>query len=143
MRWATLLMLPALVSVAAACGGAPAIEIRSPVVAMPAGPVTAAYFEVVNNGDTADRIVGVRSEIGRAEIHRSFYDGELMHMEPVSELPVAGGGVAVFQPGGLHVMLSDLGDLDIGQTVTVTLVFEVAGPIDFEALVTTYAEIAP
>lgn len=141
MRWKAV--LPAILGLVAACGATPGIEIRAAVIAMPAGPATAVYFEVVNNGDAADRIIGVQSEVGRAEIHRSFLDGGLMHMEPVSEVSVAGGEVIVFEPGGLHVMLLDVDELEIGQTATVTVVFEVAGAIDVEALVTSYAEIAP
>ena len=126
-----------------ACTSSPAIEVRDAVIAVPAGPATAMYFEITNTGEAPDRLVGVQSEIGIAEVHRSFFEGELMHMEPVPEVIIGGGEVAVFAPGGLHIMLFGVAELEAGHTAAVTLEFETAGRIEVEGLVVPYAEIAP
>ncbi len=126
-----------------ACASSATIEVRDAVIAVPAGPATAMYFEITNTGEGPDRLVGVQSEIGIAEVHRSYFDGELMHMEPVPEVIIGGGEVVVFAPGGLHIMLLEVAALEAGQTATVTLEFEVVGKIEVKGRVVPYAEIAP
>ena len=127
----------------AACTTSAAIEVRDAVIAVPAGPATAMYFEITNTGDAPDRLVGVESEIGIAELHRSYFEGELMHMERVREVIVGGGEVVVFAPGGLHIMLFEVAELEAGHTAAVTLEFETAGKIEVEGRVVPYAEVAP
>ena len=126
-----------------ACTSSTAIEVRDAVIAVPAGSATAMYFEITNTGEAPDRLVGVQSEIAIAEVHRSFFEGELMHMEPVPEVIIGGGEVLVFAPGGLHIMLFEVAELEAGHTAAVTLEFETAGKIEVEGLVVPYAEIAP
>ena len=58
-----------------ACTSSAAIEVSDAVIAVPAGPATVMYFEITNTGEASDRLVGVQSEIGIAEVHRSFFDG--------------------------------------------------------------------
>ena len=138
-RRCALLTLLAL----AACGPASGMSVRGAVVAEPAGPVTAAYFELENTSETGDRLIGVSTDIAEAEIHRSFSQAGTMHMEPMTFVDVGGGEVVVFQPGGLHIMLFDVADLKAGDTVNIILEFEEAGLVDIEAPVRPYSELLP
>jgi copper(I)-binding protein len=141
MRRTAILCCVALLPTA--CTSSAAIEVRDAVIAVPAGPATAMYFEITNTGEAPDRLVGVQSEVGIAEVHRSFFEGGLMHMEPVPEVIIGGGEVILFAPGGLHIMLIEVAELEAGHTATVTLEFETAGNIEVEGRVVPYAEIVP
>ena len=66
-----------------------------------------------------------------------------MSMEPTPEVLVGGGEVITFAPGGLHVMLFEVGVLEPGRMVTITLEFDSAGDLEFEARVVPYSEIEP
>ena len=129
--------------VVVACSASTGLQVEQAVVAVPAGPATAAYFVLTNNGIDSDRLVGVRSEVGTAEVHRSFADGDRMSMVPTPEVLVGGGEVIIFAPGGLHVMLFEVGALEPGRMVTITLEFDSAGDLEFEARVVPYSEIEP
>lgn len=106
------------------------------------GMSSAAYFLIRNQGGTEDALVGVSTDIGRAEIHESVPVEEnhnshssdshgsqgAMKMRPVSRVPVPAGGSVEFRPGGLHIMLMDVKkDLPVGSEFDLTLSFEKGG----------------
>lgn len=126
-----------------ACSSASGMSVRGAVVAEPAGPVAAAYFEIENTSETGDRLIGVSADVAKAEIHRSFSESGTMHMEAMAFVDVGGGEVVVFQPGGLHIMLLDVADLQAGDTVNIILEFEEAGLVEIEAPVRPYSELLP
>ncbi len=126
-----------------ACSSASGMSVRGAVVAEPAGPVAAAYFEIENTSETGDRLIGVRADVAEAEIHRSFIEAGTMRMEAMAFVDVGGGEVVVFQPGGLHIMLLDVADLQAGDTVNIILEFEEAGLVEIEAPVRPYSELLP
>ena len=126
-----------------ACSAPAGLQVDEAVVAVPAGPVTAAYFVLTNHEADSDRLVGVRSEAGDAELHRSFVDGDRMSMEPIAVMIVGGGEVIRFAPGGFHVMLFEVEALEQGQMVPITLEFEDSGDLEFMARVVPYSEIEP
>ena len=66
-----------------------------------------------------------------------------MHMEAMVFVDIGGGEVVMFQPGGLHVMLFDVSDLQAGDTVNITLEFQEAGLVEVEAPVRPYSELLP
>ena len=72
-----------------------------------AGGNTAAYFVLCNNGDAPVAIVGASSGIASAtEIHRTERDeNDVVRMAPAGDVTIAPGDHAIFEPGGLHVML--------------------------------------
>lgn len=102
----------------------------------------AAFLEIHNMGDTADRLIAVRSDIAaRSELHthKDMGDGvmKMLHVEEGFEIPA--GGAHVLARGGDHVMFMGLKtSLDHGDQVTAVLVFEEAGevavsiPVDLE-----------
>lgn len=97
-----------------------------------AGGNGAIYFTVMNGTAQADRLVAVESEVAAAsELHESINENNVIRMEPRPEgfeLP-AGGSVAL-TPGGKHVMLMNLKQpLTEGESFTITLHFEHAGPM--------------
>jgi len=58
-------------------------------------------------------------------------EGDVMRMRRVEELLVPAGGEVGLLPGGLHLMLLDLREpLVPGDTLSLTLEFERAGPVD-------------
>jgi copper(I)-binding protein len=103
----------------------------------------AAYFDIVNHGEAADRLVSVTTAAAaHAELHSSGTDAMgMMQMMPLPEgIAVAAGETHALTPGGEHVMLTGLtAPLTDGEQVTLTLTFEHAGAIIVEAPVATSA----
>jgi copper(I)-binding protein len=103
-----------------------------------AGENGAAYF-VIENGTAADDILlSASSEIAAAtEIHKSMMmDGGMMSMQQQKSVPVPAKGQVEFKTGGLHVMFVNLTrDLKVGDTITITLIFEKAGSMTIQAIV--------
>jgi copper(I)-binding protein len=102
---------------------------------MEMGSTSAAYMILHNNGSTADRLVGVESDVAEAaELHISEMNGDVMTMRPIAFVEVPADGEAELKPGGMHIMLIGLKrDLKAGEKIALTLVFENAGRIDVKA----------
>ena len=92
----------------------------------------AAYFTLVNTGSQPARLVAVTTPVaGRADVHRTVQEGEVMRMEPAGEVEVPAGGRVELAPGGLHLMLIDLQvPLKKGDNFPLTLRFAEGEPID-------------
>ncbi|WP_171131376.1 MULTISPECIES: copper chaperone PCu(A)C [unclassified Ruegeria] len=96
----------------------------------------AAFMMIVNDGDTADRLIGVRSEAAaRVELHTHEVDdngvARMMEVEEGFEIPA--GESHALERGGDHVMFMGLTQpFEQGVRVPVTLIFENAGEIDIE-----------
>ncbi|EEW56860.1 MAG: copper chaperone PCu(A)C [Tritonibacter mobilis] len=92
-----------------------------------------AFMEVLNQGDTDDRLVEARSDVAkRVELHTSKEDANgVMKMMPVEEgFAIPAGGTHMFQRGGDHIMFMGLNrELKDGDKIDVTLVFEKAGEV--------------
>jgi copper(I)-binding protein len=99
----------------------------------PNAPTVAAYFVIHNNGQGADRLLGVQTPIaGMAQLHQHVHADGLMKMQQVSDINVPAGGDAVFAPMGYHVMLLEVKDkaaLTEGKTFPLTLHFEKSGDV--------------
>jgi periplasmic copper chaperone A len=104
----------------------------------------AAYMTIHNTGAAVDRLVAAASPVaGTVELHAHIKDGDVMRMRQVMAVEIAPGEPAVFQPGGLHVMLLDLkAPLKDGEHFPVTLTFEKAGPITISIAVRRSAPAA-
>lgn len=101
-----------------------------------AGENGAAYFVIENWTTTDDILLSVSSEIASAtEVHMSMGDANgVMSMQMQESNPVPAKDTVKFEPGGLHVMFVELTqDLQVGDTITLTLNFEKAGSITVEA----------
>lgn len=107
--------------------GGPGVTITDAWVRAAAeGDMSAAYFTVTNQGQSAVRLTGVRTGVaGEAEVHESMQEGNTVRMQPVAAVEIPAGGRVTFAPGGYHVMLMDLKQtLHPGDRVDLTLVFE-------------------
>ena len=85
----------------------------------------AVYFLLQNHSAGRDELTGASSEAAQAvEIHESSMDGDVMQMQQVSSVPIAGKESIEFAPGGLHIMLIGLNEeLHLGDEIRVTLHF--------------------
>ena len=125
----------------------------SPAVAT-AGAV---YLTITNDGDVDDALVGADvdpSVAASVEIHETVaveddemttetmamddemssdttaMGGGMMEMRPVDEIAIPAGETVALEPGGYHVMLLDLAEpLEVGDSIEVTLAFEVAADL--------------
>jgi len=95
------------------------------------------FLSVENNGDRADRLLGVSTPVaGTAELHQMVMDAGVMRMRAVAGVDVKPGDRLVLQPGGYHVMLADLKrPLQAGDSFPLTLGFEKAGSIEVSVVV--------
>jgi copper(I)-binding protein len=89
------------------------------------GATSGAYLEIVNNDTMAITLVGVTTgDAGAAEVHETMQHDGMAHMTPRTELRIPAGDVVKMAPGGLHVMLINLGRaLVIGDSVRLRLRF--------------------
>lgn len=115
---------------APAAGG---MEMASPVASPMAMTGTGAVFmTIANDGDEADRLVSVSSDVAMSvEVHEMAMNGDVMEMKPLEGgLEVPAGGTVALEPGGYHVMMVGLMEsLTPGMTFEVTLTFEHAGEV--------------
>ncbi len=137
------LFLLLIVVLLAACGGgatdesaAGGISVEDAWARPPAmaGGNGAAYFLIRNDGNTADRLIGVSSPLAMAEMHESVMaDDGTMSMNPVDGVDVAPNSTVAFEPGGLHIMFMGVSEPPAaGDTVSLTLTFENAGEMTID-----------
>lgn len=104
--------------------------------ATPTSKAGAAFFHVMNTSDTDDRLVSVASEVApRTELHthKDMGEGVLKMMEVEDGFVIPAGGMHALERGGDHVMFMGLSEgFKEGETVTLTLTFEIAGDITVE-----------
>ena len=96
--------------------------------------MTGCYLVLRTTGD--DRLMSVSTPVaGRVEIHVSKMEGGMMMMaELTAGLPLPADQPVELKPGGNHIMLLGVTEpLTTGQTVPLTLRFEVANPIEVVA----------
>jgi copper(I)-binding protein len=90
----------------------------------------AIYVTITDHG-APDRLIGASTPVaGKAELHETVRDGNVMKMRPVAGLAVSAKAPTSLSPMGYHIMLTDLKQpLAGGQTFPLTLTFEKAGPV--------------
>ena len=93
------------------------------------------FVTLTNHGDGDDMLLGATSPITeRVEIHIMEMDGDVMRMVPLpSGIELPAGESVTLAPGGLHLMLMELGSPIVeGAPVPVTLEFQHAEPMEIE-----------
>lgn len=98
----------------------------------------AAWFGVRNNGETADRIVGVKSDVAaHTEVHDMKVENDIMRMFKVDAIDVPAKTTLRLGDGNkLHVMLMELkAPLKEGEKFTLEVEFEKAGVVPVEVWV--------
>lgn len=97
--------------------------------------IGAAYMKITNKGTTPDRLIGGSSPLAESiEIHEMTMTGDVMRMRPLATgLEIKPGESVEAKPSSYHIMLVGLKrQLQAGEHVKGTLVFEKAGPIEIE-----------
>ena len=97
--------------------------------------IAGGYLKITNNGTSADRFVGAKSEAtDRVEIHEMSMSDGIMKMRPSSDgLEIKPGEAVELKSGGYHLMFMDLKQpLKPGETFRAALQFEKAGPLEVD-----------
>lgn len=99
------------------------------------GANSAMYMTIHNHSDQPDRLIKAESDVAEVvELHNVAEKDGVMAMFPVEGIDVPAQGQAELKPGSFHVMLIGLTrDLNVGDTVTVTLTFEQSDPLTVAA----------
>jgi copper(I)-binding protein len=94
------------------------------------GTSSAVYLEILNRSPGPDRLLGGETDAAaRVELHESILAGDVVRMRRVEGVDLPQGGRVALAPGGLHLMLLDLRrSLVVGDTLSLTLVFQTAPP---------------
>ena len=131
---ATLLVAATLVARTAAADG-PAVTQAWARATPPGVTVAAVYLTLDNSAGAADRLLSVSTDVAeRPEVHTTVREGDVVRMRRTEPLDIGAGERIAFEPGGRHLMLMGLETpLVQGSRITVTLQFEKAGPVSFEA----------
>lgn len=96
------------------------------------------FMAIANNGEEADRLIGITADFAEvAGLHESRVDTNgVASMQPVEALDIPPGETVVLEHGGYHFMFMGLKQsLTEGHTVTATLTFEHAGPVEIEMMI--------
>ena len=110
---------------------------QTPMGAMTGGSNSVVYLTIANTGDGADKLTGVQSATaGAVEMHQMAIKENVATMRQVNAIEIPKGGEVRLDPNGYHLILVNVRrDLDVGDTVDLTLTFEHAGPIQVSAQV--------
>lgn len=95
----------------------------------------AIYLIIHNKSPNDDLLLAVDSSAAQTTaVHESRIVDGVARMEPLPVgIPMPSHGEVVMRPGGIHIMLTGLsGELAVGNTLPVKMVFQEAGLLDFE-----------
>jgi copper(I)-binding protein len=95
--------------------------------------IAGGYLKITNNGTSADRFVGAKSEpTDHVEIHEMSMSDGVMKMRPLPNgLEIKPGQTVELKSGGYHLMFMDLKrPLKQGDSFKATLQFEKAGSLE-------------
>jgi len=94
-------------------------------------PMGVAYLTITNNGSAPDALIAASTPAAaRVEFHQTTISGGMARMRPVTEIAIPARGTVTIEPGGIHLMLVDLGSpLEAGKLVPLVLEFRKAGRI--------------
>ena len=100
----------------------------------PGAEIGAAYLEIRNSGDKADRLLSASTAVAkRVEVHVTQRDGDVMRMREVKSLELPARQSVTLEPGGTHLMLLNLSrQLKQGERFRLRLRFERAGEVETE-----------
>lgn len=105
--------------------------------------MSAAFGELVNDGDADATVVSVTTEASSMlELHETVENeaGEMVMREIEGGFVIPAGGSLALEPGGNHIMLMDLAaPLVAGDEVTFTLTFDDDSTYEFSAPVKDYS----
>jgi len=102
-----------------------------------AGASAVGYVTMTNDGSTPDRLTGASCPAAESTVlHSETRQNGILRMRPVDGIDIAPGQTVKLTPGGLHLMLMGTKQrLAKGSTITCTLTFQNAGPVEIELAV--------
>ena len=108
------------------------------------GDVGSVYFSIRNDGESADEIVTVSADVaGHATLHDQRGESGMQAMVEVTRVPVPAGGTAVLEPGGLHMMLTEMKRAyREGDSIRVSVSFATGITLSFFVPVVSYDAVA-
>ncbi|MFY1679252.1 MULTISPECIES: copper chaperone PCu(A)C [unclassified Streptomyces] len=128
--------------VTAGLAGTPAsVSVDAGKVLMPSGgvPETAAFFRIVNEGGSADTLVGVTAAEapGAVRLHQHrMTPGNAAYRSPIDSVSVSGGETLVMSPSGVDLTVPvPPGEWRPGDRVPFTLEFSRSGRVEAVATV--------
>lgn len=94
---------------------------------------SAAFMTIINTGDDPITLTGVATDVA-AQVEM-FFSAPVQQLQAVSQIEIpARSAVAIEQGPGYHIILRDLQrELQVGDTVTLTLTFQDAGQTEVQA----------
>jgi iron complex outermembrane receptor protein len=95
-------------------------------------PMAVAYFTLENRGTTDDALIAASSPVAaRVEFHQTTLTDGMARMRPLTQIVIGAGRTVKVEPGGIHLMLVQLGrPLEAGTQVPLTLEFRAAGKVE-------------
>lgn len=127
-------MVVAVLVLAAGCGGeVDGLQISDARVGAPTGPNAAMYFTA--RGADADALLSASTDVAaEIHIHETVTSEEgTMSMRSIPRLELPAAGQLTLEPGGYHLMLVGVDELELGGTIEVVLLWEVAGEMTVQA----------
>ncbi|GGV76178.1 copper chaperone PCu(A)C [Streptomyces griseoloalbus] len=111
-------------------GGEAELSVGSAYIPQPVSDMAAGFLTITNEGDAADRLTSVSSDVaGQVSVHETV-DGA---MQEVEALDIPAHGSLVLESGGNHLMFEQLKRKPKqGQTVSVELRFAHSDPVTVE-----------
>ncbi|PCH71840.1 MAG: hypothetical protein COC12_07165 [Rhodobacteraceae bacterium] len=94
-----------------------------------------AFVRIVNTGSDPDRLLDVRADYPKVQVHETIEKDGIARMQPAGEIDIPAGGMIELKPGGYHIMFMGLKGaqrFSVGETVEATLVFEQAGEVTID-----------
>lgn len=116
------------------------IQIYAPSTRVSLVDASVLYLTIKNSGASSDKLVSVACDVSSdVSIHEDVTNGLSTTMQLLVSVDVPAHGQVALEPGGKHAMLSNLTrPLAVGDKVHVTLTFERAGTLAFDAPVLGY-----
>ncbi len=109
-------------------GGAE-LSVDSAYMPQPVSDMAAGFLTITNDGDAADRLTSVTSDVGEVTVHETV-DGS---MRQVEALDIPAHGSLVLESGGNHLMFEQLKQRPKqGDKVSVELGFDHSAPVTVE-----------
>lgn len=96
---------------------------------------TALYFTIENNGNEADTLYAVETDVAKmVQIHETYSNGDVMGMREIGKIIIEPESLVKLEPGGIHIMVMKLKrDINKGDVIEFKLHFRKAGEISITA----------
>ena len=127
MRRSGVVLIVGFVALVSCAGGEGVPQVSDARVGQPAGANAAMYFTA--SGGRADRLIGATTDAADSvELHETTTSNTgTVGMKTVDSLELPANGTLILEPGGYHLMLVGADAMEMGETIEVTLTWEVAG----------------